>query len=118
MAFFKKLSFKALSYRTFIFCFSVVCLSFISLLLIACFYVQACARNTRRSKEFYGQLATCEIESHSNISRPKDKGIRSGADYEEGATLLQNEFCDYEDDELESEEDDVNVLSRGSTVRT
>lgn len=87
-------------------------------LIIFLFGLQACVRKNRRSREFYGQLPTCEVERHSNIGLPKVKGSRVlEADFGEGETLLHNEYCDYEDGP-ESEEEDLNIPGRVSTVRT
>lgn len=77
---------------------------------------QVCARSNRRSKDFYGRLSSCEVDRHVKISQPK--GSKLEADLGEGATLLQNEYCDYEDDVPDSEEEDVSVFSRDSTVHT
>ena len=77
--------------------------------------VQVCARSNRRSSEFYGRLAACEADRHVKITQPRGKNLDE--DFGEGATLLQNEYCDYEDEGLDSEEEDK-VFSRDSPVHT
>lgn len=93
-----------------------ICSGLVITLGVLLLFVQACVRNNRRSKAYYGQLATCEVDSHMSLGRPNEKG--SSLDYGEGTTLLHNEYCDYDDDAGDSDEEEINVSSKGPTIRT